>query len=476
VRGPWVDAALVLAALIALGLQTEVVTRTGFLMGDFRAFYCAARVTSHGANPYLAQPLRTCEVSVGSERFFRMNPGVTIPAPLPGYAIAGFVPLSILPFIPAAILWAVLLSSAWIAAVAALAKLAGEPWQIGFAALAVALGALSLPFGEVVPIAVACICGAAYFAREQRWGAATLCAAGAMIEPHLGLPACLGLAVGAPATRVPLGLALATLGAVSVGLLGPAANMEYLGSVLPAHALSEATRDTQYSLTAVLTAVGVAPALSVKAGALWYAAMLVFGTFVAGRLAKQTSNAAFLACVPPAFAVLGGSFIHLTQIAVALPAAILLASTARKSAAVLAVVALLLLSVPWGWVVSPALTLTPLVPVAYLAWRYWNPNLGAVLAAGLLAGMLLLGLGRLYTLKGVHLTAAVAVPAIDPRLAESSWSAYSRDNSSAGIAAWAVRIPTWGGLLILLAGLTATAGVALAPRRYAWNYLPRENA
>ena len=87
--------------------------------------------------------------------------------------------------------------------------------------------------------------------------------------------------------------------------------------MLPAHALSELTRDTQYSLSAVLAALGVAPGAAVKAGSIWYFAMLIAGTIVAGRLARQTENAAFLACVPPAFAVFGGTFIHMTQIAAA---------------------------------------------------------------------------------------------------------------------------------------------------------------
>jgi len=79
-----ITAAILLASLAALAAQTAVVTRTGFLMGDFRAFYCAARVTAQGENPYLAQPLRTCEIGVGRNLFFRKNPGVTIPAPLQG--------------------------------------------------------------------------------------------------------------------------------------------------------------------------------------------------------------------------------------------------------------------------------------------------------------------------------------------------------------------------------------------------------
>lgn len=450
-RSPWISAAVIIIALSALGLQAGVVTRTGFLMGDFRAFYCAARVTSQGANPYLAEPLRTCETGIGARRFFEANPGVTIPAPLPAYAIAALVPLAMLPFTVAALLWCALLFAAWIVCVAALARVARVPWEVALAVFSLSLGALSLPFGEVVPLAVALICLAAYYAQQARWRAAALCTAGAMIEPHLGLPVALALAVWRPATRLPLAVAFVLLGALAVVAIGPAANLEYFTSVLPSHALSEATRDTQYSLTAILTALGVVPTIAVKAGAVWYAGMLVIGTIVAGRVAKRSANEAFLVCVPPAFAVFGGSFIHVTQIAAALPAALLLVASPKTEHRAAALVTLLVLVVPWGWVVSPALIVAPLFPVAYLAWRFWGDNLNAVLVAGIAAAVLLLGLQRLYTVHGPRLAVPTAAPAIDSRLAEASWSAYSRKGVTDSVAAWAVRIPTWAALFALLA-------------------------
>ncbi len=90
--------------------------------------------------------------------------------------------------------------------------------------------------------------------------------------------------------------------------------------------------------------------------------MLVVGVIVAGRVAQRTRNDAFVVAIPPAFAVFGGSFIHVTQIAAALPAAALLVAYAPRERRTLAVVALLALAVPWGWFDSPALLLAPLVP------------------------------------------------------------------------------------------------------------------
>ncbi len=452
-----IGAALVLAAVVTLGAQTAVVARTGFFMGDFRAFYCAAAVATHGGDPYRTEPLRTCENSIGPKRFFEKNPGVTIPAPLPGYAVAMLEPFAALPFGVAAALWGVVLLVASITAIATLVRFAAVSWHVALAVFALSLCAISLPFGEVVPIAVAFICAAAYFAWQARWVAAALCAALAMLEPHLGLPVCIALAVWAPASRVSLALALSVLGAISVAVLGPATNLEYFTSVLPAHAISEVARDTQYSLTAVLFSAGTPENAAVRSGALWYLVMLALGTLVAGLLAKRTANAAFLASVPPAFAVFGGTFIHVTQIAAALPAAVLLVSYTKAEYRTPVLIALLALAAPWAWAISPALMIAPVFPVGYLASEYWNGSLRATLIATLAAAALWVGLAYLVGIAP-HVAPHPA-PAIDPRLAEASWSVFTAKSSTNGIAAWMLRIPTWAGLGLLLLLLTRDSGL-----------------
>ncbi len=177
------------------------------------------------------------------------------------------------------------------------------------AALSLSLGATSIPFGQVVPFALAAICASALFASTGRWRAASITAAVAMIEPHLGLPVCMALAVWAPATRVTLVLSFTVLAMLSLAMLGVAANVEYVVRVLPAQALSEAANDMQYSLTSVLASAGAADTVAVRAGSFWYLVLIVTAVFVAGALAKKTGNVAFLACVPPAFAVFGGAYI-----------------------------------------------------------------------------------------------------------------------------------------------------------------------
>lgn len=456
-RNRWLGAAVVVAALTALGLQSGIVARTGFVMGDFRAFYCAAKVASQGADPYRTEPLRSCETALGMTRFFQKNPGVTIPAPLPGYAIAALIPLALLPFSVAAVIWTVLLFFAWYACIATLSRFAGVGWEIALAIFALSLGMLSLPFGEVVPLSLAGICIAAYCAWSGRPKAAAIAAAGSMIEPHLGLPVCVALAWWRPATRLPLTIACALLAMLSLATLGVATNVEYFTSVLPAHALSEVSRDTQFSLTAALAGIGVAPSVAVSAGTVWYLAMLVAGTVVAGFLAKKWRDEAFLVCVPPAFAVLGGTFIHVTQIAAALPAAALLAAHVSRSSRNLTIVALLALSVPWVWAISPALLVAPLVPIAYLSWRYWG-SLTPVLIAAVAAAGLIFGLSEIAS-AAPHAVAQGGMPAIDPRLAEASWSIFTQKSSTHALGVWMLRIPTWSGLALLLVLLVREAAV-----------------
>ncbi|MEO6836225.1 MAG: glycosyltransferase 87 family protein [Candidatus Tumulicola sp.] len=457
----WAAATVTFACSIAIGVQAALVAHTGFLTEDFRAFYCAARVASQGADPYHTQPLRTCEIANGQRGVFE-NVAVTVPAPLPGYAIGAFIPFSRLPFPLAARLWVALGLLAWIACMVTLVRFAGVSWLTALAALVLSLGAASIPLGEIVPPAIAAICACAYFAWRGRAWAAALAAAAAMIEPHLGLPVCVALALWSPPTRLPLGISFAVLAGASLLTLGPATNLEYFTSVLPAHALSEAARDTQFSLTSVLASLGIGDAAAIRAGSLWYLGMLAGGTIFAGRLAKKFRNGAFLACVPPAFAVFGGTFIHVTQIAASVPAAVLFIGYVKPERRALAVVALLLLAVPWITAWSPVMGLAPAFPIGYLAWRYWNGNVRAVLIAAAAAFVLIVGLNRalLSAAATDHASArSHERSSINPDLAEASWSEFARKSSTGNAAAWIVRIPTWAGLAFLLVLLIGDADV-----------------
>jgi hypothetical protein len=457
VKKAWLTAVIIVVTLLPVAVHGILVARTQFFSFDFRAFYCAARVASHGADPYLSEPLRSCESAIPPQQFYRTNKGVTVPAPLPGYAIAFVWPLALLPFGVAAAIWTLLLFVAWLVCVATIVRFARITWQTALAITSLSLGVTSIPLGEVVPLALAAICAAAYFAWQGRWIAAAIAAAFAMLEPHIGLPTCIALAIWAPATRIALATCFVALAGIALIVLGPNVNQEYFFSVLPAHALSEATRDTQYSLTAVLTSFGVGSTSAIRAGTIWYTAMVVIGTMTAGALARRTNNRAFLVCAPPAFAVLGGTFIHVTQLVAAIPATVLLANYASGAKRTIAVVALLLLSVPWTLAWSPALGLAAVFPVAYLAWIYSERNIRFATAAGVLGGLLVIGVNYAYLPANAPHSVPRASAAIDPKLAESSWSMYARKSSTNGVASWAARAPTWAGLILILATMASAS-------------------
>jgi hypothetical protein len=466
-RKTWAAAAIVLLALLPVVVQTLVVGRAGFVMGDFHAFYCAARVASHGADPYRVEPLRTCEVKSGLRFLYGKTHEAAVPAPLPAYAIAAVIPLSALPFAIAAVLWATLLFVSSFICVVTVVRFAGVTWQSALAAFTLSLGVVSIPFGELVPLALAAICTAAFFASQGRWRAAAIAAAVSMIEPHLGLPVCVALVVWSPATRLVIGVAFAILGAAALAAVGVTTNLEYFASVLPAHALAEAARDTQYSLTSVLTALGVSDTTAVRAGSLWYVGMLVIGTIVAGLLARKTQNAAFLACIPPAFAVFGGAFIHIAQIVVAVPATLLMLSCVNGQRRTLVALALLLLAVPWAWAALPSVELAMVFPIAYLAWRVWQGSLRAAMSAAVAAGILLIGLSaisRNATAQPVQ--HAYTSTSINANLAEASWSSYAHEHSTGRLVVWAERVPTLAGLfLLLIFGPGSTAAGYIIHRR-----------
>ncbi|MGA7354744.1 MAG: hypothetical protein WBW76_04850, partial [Candidatus Cybelea sp.] len=213
---------------------------------------------------------------------------------------------------------------------------------------------------------------------------------------------------------------------------------------------------------------------AILAGTACYVAMLLVGTLLGGWMTQRTGNKAFLVCTPPAFAVFGGSFIHATQIAVALPAAALLVQHAQPRRRTTAVILLLVLTVPWGWVQSPAFLVAPLVPIAYLAWCYWNANLRATLLAACAAAALALVFVKLALAP--HAAVHVAAPAIDVHLAEATWSIFTQNTSTHTLATWIARVPTWAALGLLLAVLAIESGLLATKERRSLRYRPREVA
>ncbi len=444
-----------LGAVVFVALLATVATNF-----DFRAFYCSAAVARDGANPYTAQPIHRCELALPGDPFAPYSRVTALPAPVPGYVIALFIPFSFLPFAVAARAWTAVLCLACIVAILCTRRMTSLDATTVTAAFLLSLCAASLGLGESVPLFVAAIAVAAMLAQNERWAGVCAAAAASMIEPHLGLPAVIALFLWAPHTRRLLIVACGGLAALSIATLGTHANVEYFTRVLPAHAFSELGSDAQLSLSVILNGIGVRPEQAAALGTASYVIACACGIWLARILARDLNSKAFLTVTPVALAMAGGTFIHVTQMAAALPLALLLWRRLPQLRMPVAA-ACILLAVPWRVVGGPVLIPAAIVAMSVLAWGLFEKRLiaaGVCTAAGI---ALILTLNFAMTAPPMHATATPTYSQLlDSRYAEATWARYNDRYLSTGAPErWARRIPTWLGLLLLCATSVAACRV-----------------
>jgi hypothetical protein len=450
-RLAWLLAPAILAAMIAL----NPLDRPTYLMGDFRAFYCAGSAIAHGANPYLEEPLRSCEAAAGPPAEPEFLRPVALPAPLPPYALLLFVPFALLPFPLAAACYGLLLIASMTLAVALLQRVTGTSSAVLNVALAAITATVTYYVGQPVPLVLAALGAAALLARGGRWVAASACVAVASIEPHVALAAIVGMCALLPRARLPLVLCGLGLAAASVAAVGPAACVAYVRDVVPAHALANAY-EWQFSLTSLLTSLGVAVLAAIRWGELMFVAMLSLGVVIANRLRVMNGDAAVMVIVPPAFALFGGVHVHFQQIAVAFPA-ILYVAVRNPRVRTLALSGVALAMIPWN--VMGTSVLAGVAPL--LAGGFGALTLGRraslVLAVG--AACIVLSVVGLAA-AGLGPAQAHFVPHAYPpgALAELSWGDFSRAAlmRPSVMMEW-LRLPTLAGLGCGLLSIVAAA-------------------
>lgn len=449
--------ALALLAIFAWQPQS----RPAGLLRDFNAFYCAGHAISQRADPYRAEPLGACE-RTDRKPLASSLPGLSTPAPLPPYALAPFVLLAQLPYLAAATIWSLLLFAATGVAVVALHRMTGVAFSACVAAMVLGDGYASLCLGQLAPMAVAALAIAALFAQQRRYGAAGIAAVAAMLEPHVGLPACIVLFAWRPPARIPLACGLFALAAVSLAAGGMAANVEYVRSVIPAHALSEIVNEKQLSLTYLLHRAGASDAAALRTGDLWYVAMIVAALWAAPRVARHLQSDAAIVALPSALAVTGGPFVHIVQMPAALPLAFLLYSRAPATRRLM-VLAIVALAIPWMQFVTLGSVFPLLAAVAagvlvanLAAAPPFTATLAAILALCTSAASTLLVRDRVPPAEGLLLAHYD-----QSALAEASWSAYVHAVATWNLPAYDVaRLPTLLGIALL-----AATACALALRR-----------
>jgi hypothetical protein len=312
---------------------------------DFLAFDCAASVSLH-ANPYLAEPLRSCEAAALAESHIKIVPNLVVPAPLPPYALALFAPLALLPFRIASALWAASIIL-WVSvAVVLVRKLSGAPLIAVAVVLLAADAGASILVGQIVPLVLCALCGAALALQSDRPRTAAWLSLATLLEPHVGVAVVASLFAYEPRARRSLLSGAALLAALCVLAGGPVRSIEYLRDALPGQALNEGLEfGGQYSLSAVLAVLGAGSGTALALGSASYVVMLVAGLWLAGRTEAATQDRAFILLVPAALVLIGGAYVHIAQMAFALP--LLFALVTKRRRPILALAALCLLAVPW---------------------------------------------------------------------------------------------------------------------------------
>jgi len=468
----WIAAAaLVLICLAALFWQQHHRLPRFTVNGhDFGAFYCAAKVAAQGHDPYRIEPLRACEhtIQAPSEYF---KPDVVEPAPLLPGALALLAPLSAFDYRTALNIWLVIVAIATLIAALALARLTSFPFWVTLSALVVSVGFLDMFWGQLPAACILALSVAALCVRSGRFTAAGACAALSLVQPHVGLPACFAMLLWVPRARVALAVSVAAFGTAGILFTGIPTNIEYFMRMLPLHSLAEAGAQDQFSLTWLAFMAGLSDKVSVQLGQLSYLVMFVAGVLVARRLADVYQEPAFFALAPPAFAVLGGVFIHDIQISAAIPGALLLAAKDARAAA-WAWLAVALLSVSWlihsistGVMALQLLALGAIVWYAARALRTF-PRFAIVLAAlvGYVAMLRALDMLPDQTIRHASSPAAFAQEHIrDADLASYQWGITMRtwrtfDHSMASSIAY--KLPRWFALALLLALFVRAAAEA----------------
>lgn len=351
-------------------------------VADFDVVYCGERAVMARQDPYRTEPLRSCErkaLDIAPD----VLPWAVTPFPLPGYDAAFLAPFGLPPYKIGKLAWlATLLLGFAVSAAATAAIVRTRAWMVA-AIFAPTVGFLNFTYGEPVDISIAGVALAGLALERRRPQLAALACAVAMIEPHIGLPAALGLFFLVPRARVAIASVGAAFSVLSYVTLGAATNREYFTSFLPLHAHAEVYAADQYSLTHVLFVAGMSPAAAIVWGDLSYALAIAVGLFAAVRLTQLRLSRSLLVLLPVATAMLGGPFIHDVEIAAALPAAVVVAQ--RSS---LARAGVSLLAVQWGlalrglavMVAAASLGLTSLaLPAATLRRRaLWTVGIACV--------------------------------------------------------------------------------------------------
>jgi hypothetical protein len=418
---------------------------------SFKAFYCAGVAVKERVDPYRVEPLRSCERRLAPST---LPDGYVEPAPLPGYAMTPFAALAMLPPRLASVIFAISLVLASALAAYVLAEMLPASRSAILLAFA-PLTLLNVAYGEVVPLALAALCAAAFLIWRGRWFGAGLAVCVALIQPNVGLPAVLATFIFAPRSRTAVGLGVALLAVVSFLAVGVDRNVEYLTQVLPGMANAEIVASDQYNLSHLLYSAGLTASVASLLGKLWFGFLAVFGVVIAGILAVRRRQPELLPLVPPACVLLFGIYLHDIQILLSLAAALAIAARLRGVAfQTIGVVAVALLVAVWTQRAGVAALTINAVGVACGVWAVSEVKnrIGVSILAGLATVVCVLSLQHVQPPLVASNLVTQAFHAAPQDQAFCAWAAYLRATPALTAPASLLKFPTWIGLILLAVG------------------------
>jgi hypothetical protein len=314
---------------LALGALTILISLGHFrgwlhaMPGDFSAFYCGGQAVLQGEDPYRVQPSLRCEQAITGGMAANLDGKVDLPAPLPGYDFAPLAVLALLPARGALYLYGLLMLGAIGVIAYGIARLSALP--IGVAVSVAALGVAydSIDWGQLAPFAIAALTLAAWLLRCKKSKAAAIVLCLSLIQPQSGIPAVLSAFFFVKQTRVTIAACSVVLLGAAVACVGLRGLTEY-PTVLALQSRAEVYWVSQYSLTWLVHTLGGSVNAALIAGSASYALLVIAALAVVARHRRAAGENGALVLLPAAAAVLGGTFIHLYQIKIALVAAVVL--------------------------------------------------------------------------------------------------------------------------------------------------------
>lgn len=426
-------------------------------MDEFADFYCAGAALNDRANPYTYEPLHRCEHRINSGKtfrgeVFRANPGMAVPAPQPAYDFLPFMALARLHLDTARAIDATEILLATLVCAVLLSRL-GVPFAVAAAALVLSTAYASLATAQIVPFALLALVLAGWSLAHHNYALAGVAAALTTIEPSIGAPVIVATMLFVPPARAATLLAAAVLLALNVALVGGHATIFYITDVLPAHSMAEVRFPFQYSLTFLLADLGLPAALARATGVLSYVVLAIVAVALAPRVSARLGRSELIVFVPALGALIGGAFLHQEEIALALPALLVISTVAQGRMRTVAAASLCVLSIPWIAVWgTKQLFLAGLLVCATILVGLRIPRWNALAIFGTLAAVI-----YGFELHPPHLplpTPPLADVYAPGELVQHAWHDYVQRRASPDLLWIAIKVPAWAALI---ASLTVAA-------------------